>query len=51
MADPFKDMAKNWKGAPKGIKLGLNLLIGAGALGYGLVNSVFTGKRTLKHEA
>lgn len=44
MTDPLKDMAKNLGNAPKGLKVGLKLLAGVAALGYGLTQSVYTGK-------
>ncbi|XP_074593406.1 prohibitin 2 [Brevipalpus obovatus] len=42
MNDPLKDMAKNLGNAPKGLKVGLKLLAGVAALGYGLSQSVYT---------
>ena len=45
MAQQLGDFAKRFgSGAPKGVGLGLKLLIGAGALGYGIKESIYTGK-------
>ena len=44
MAQQLGDFAKRFgSGAPKGLGLGLKLLIGAGAVGYGIKESVYTG--------
>ena len=44
MAQQLGDFAKRFgSGAPKGLSLGLKLLIGAGAVGYGIKESVYTG--------
>lgn len=45
MAQSVGDFAKRFgSGAPKGLGLGLKLLIGAGAIGYGIKESIYTGK-------
>ena len=48
MAQRVGEFAKRFgSGAPKGVGLGLKLLIGAGALGYGIKESIYTGEITL----
>ncbi|XP_065060909.1 prohibitin-2-like [Rhopilema esculentum] len=43
MAQQLGDFAKRFgSGAPKGVGLGLKLLIGAGAIGYGIKESIYT---------
>ena len=45
MAQTLGDFAKRFgSGAPRGVGLGLKLLIGAGAIGYGIKESIYTGK-------
>lgn len=44
MAQRLGDFAKRFgSGAPKGVGLGLKLLIGAGSIGYGAKESIYTG--------
>lgn len=42
MAQTLKDLAGRFSGGPRGLGTGLKLLLGAGALGYAVKESVFT---------
>ncbi|XP_072280002.1 prohibitin-2 [Pyxicephalus adspersus] len=42
MAQSLKDLAGRFSGGPRGLGTGLKLLVGAGALGYAIKESVFT---------
>ena len=55
MADKIKDFAGAFKnagggGAPKGLGLGLKLLVGAVAGAYGLQQAMFTGELSAGEE-
>lgn len=42
MAQGLRELASRFSGSPRGLGTGLKLLLGAGALGYGVKESVFT---------
>lgn len=44
MADRVKEFAGRMGNAPKGVSLGFKLLAGAAVLGYGIKESLYTGK-------
>ena len=44
MADKVKDMMGRMGKGPSGLTTGLKFLIGAGALAYGIKESIYTGK-------
>ena len=44
MADKVKDLMGRMGNGPKGLTTGLKFLLGAGALAYGIKESVYTGR-------
>jgi hypothetical protein len=51
MAEKLNDLASRLsKGTPKGLGLGVKVLLGASAAVYGIYRSMYTGKKKLKRK-